>query len=143
MMRTMLVVALTVFGLVALLGAVNAGQGDEGDKKKVKVRPPYVHAVIFYLKKDAPKDTVEKAIADCHTLLAKIPTVRGVWAGRPAEKSTPKFAAKDYDFALLVLFDNYEGLQEYIDHKLHIEYVERHGKHFDRVSVFDFANQKK
>ena|SRR2546426_886600 len=133
--------ALIVVGLAAL-ALTETGQAQE--KKKGKgMKAPYVHTVIFYLKKDAPKDAVDHVIADAHELLTKIPSVKGLWVGRPAEKSTPKFSTKDYDVGLLVLFENYEGLQEYLDHKLHIEYVERHGKHFDRVSVFDFMNQKK
>ena len=105
--------------------------------------PPYVHSVIFYLKKDAPKDTVEKAIADAHTLLEKVPTVRKLWVGRPAAKSTPQFAKTDYQFGLLVLFDNYDGLQKYLDHPLHTKYVDLYVKQFDMVHVYDFENQQK
>lgn len=104
--------------------------------------PPYVHAVIFYLKKDAPKDTVAKALVDAHELLAKVPTVRKLWVGRPAAKSTPKFAKTDYDLGLLVLFDNYDGLQKYLDHPLHTKFVDRYGPYFDVVNVYDFENQK-
>jgi hypothetical protein len=110
-----------------------------GDKKGMA---PYVHTVIFYLKKDPPKDAIDSAIADAHKMLAKIPSVRGLWIGKPAVKATPKFAAKDYDIGLLVLFDNYDGLQEYLDHKLHTQFVEKHGKNFEKVTVFDFMNQK-
>lgn len=42
-----------------------------------------------YLKEDAPRDEAEKIIADGHRLLAKIPSVKGLWIGRPAEKATP------------------------------------------------------
>jgi hypothetical protein len=130
-------IAGVIAGLTATLWTAEAG---EKEKKK---RPPYVHAVIFYLKKDAPVGQVDAVIRDAHELLAKIPSVRGLWVGRPAEKSTPKYAVTDYDAGLLVLFDDYEGLQTYLDHPMHLEYVERHAKHFDRVPVYDFLNQKK
>lgn len=104
---------------------------------------PYVHTVIFYLKKDAPKDTVEKAIVDSHDLLAKVPTVRKLWVGRPAAKSTPKFAKSDYDFGLLVLFDSADGLLKYIDDPLHVKFVDKYAKYFDIVNVYDFENQPK
>src|SRR5262245_1037111 len=113
--------------LVAAVAVVLWADAEAGAQEKTK--SPYVHVVIFNLKKDAPKDAVESAIADAHALLTKIPSVRGLRVGRPAEKATPKFASKDYDFGLLVLFENYEGLQEYIDHKMHTDYVERHGKY--------------
>jgi hypothetical protein len=106
-------------------------------------KPPYVHAVIFYLKKDAPKGEVEALIEDTHKLLAKIPTVRNLWVGRPAERATPDYAIKDFQVGLLVLFDDYNGLKAYLDHKLHQEYLDKHGKYWDKVPVYDFVNQNK
>ena len=132
MIRTLLL-AVALGGLAVQPSAQAADKGD----------PPYVHAVIFYLKKDAPADTVEKAVADSHKLLEKISTVRKLWVGRPAEKSTPKFAKTDYQLGLLVLFDNYDGLQKYIDDPLHVQFVEKYGKFFDIVNVYDFVNQQK
>jgi hypothetical protein len=143
MMRSMLVMAAAALALVALQIGDGAGLAQEKKKGKGAGKAPYVHTVIFHVKKDAPKDCVEHLIVDSHDLLAKIPSVKGLWVGRPAEKSTPKFAAKDYDVGLLVLFNDYEGLQEYLDHKLHTEYVEKHAKNFERVIVYDFVNQKK
>ena len=46
-----------------------------------------VHTVIFYLKEDAPSGTADAILADCHEMLAKIPTVRHLKAGRPLEKA--------------------------------------------------------
>src|SRR5262245_17197003 len=113
-------VALVVAGIavVAYL-APNASEG----QPKVQNSPPYVHSVIFYLNKDVPKGTLETLVSDSHKLLAKIPSVRGLWAGRPAEKATPKYAATDYQMGLLVLFDDYNGLKTYLDHDLHTQYV--------------------
>jgi stress responsive alpha/beta barrel protein len=142
MRRLVAATMVAAIGLFALAFGTD-GQAQEKKKNKGTAKAPYVHAVIFHFKKDSPKDAAENAIADAHKLLAKIPTVRGVWAGPPAEKSTPKFVVKDYDVGLLVLFDNYEGLQEYLDHALHTEYVEKHAKHFEKVTVYDFMNQNK
>lgn len=103
---------------------------------------PYVHTVIFYLKKDAPAGTTEALVADCHRVLAKIKSVRGVWAGKPADKATPKFAVMDYQVGLLVLFDNADGLQTYLEDPLHEEFVKKHGQHLDKVLVYDFMSQK-
>jgi len=136
-------VLLALAGLAASGG--DAAKADApknlGDVKAGKPAPPYVHAVIFYLKKDAPE--VEALIRDTHQMLAKIPSVRKLWVGRPAAKSTPKFAVTDYQVGLLVLFDNYEGLQAYLDHELHTQYISRHGKYWDRVPVYDFVTQTK
>lgn len=120
------------------------GRAMGGDElAQPQARPPYVHTVIFYLKEDAPKDETEQIIADAHNLLAKIPSVKGLWIGRPAEKATPKLAVTDYHVAWTLLFDDYAGLQEYLDHKLHVQFREKHAKHAERVLVYDFVNQKK
>lgn len=127
-------------------GRAQGGDGkkaEEAAKLKGEARPPYVHTVVFYLKKDAPKDETEQIIADAHTLLAKIPSVKGLWIGRPAEKATPNLAVGDYHVAWVLLFDDYAGLQEYLDHKLHLEFREKHAKHAERVLIYDFINQKK
>lgn len=137
MKRTILSAAALVAAFLLCQDSPSAAQ-DKGIAK-----PTYVHAVIFYMKKDAPKTAVQDLIADAHKLLAKIPSVKHLWVGRPAEKATPKFALSDYQVGLLVLFDNYQGLQEYLDHKLHTEFVEKHAKHWDRVPVYDFVNQMK
>ncbi len=119
-----------------------AGLAQEKKKGKGVSRAPYVHTVIFHLKKDTPADAVDQLIADAHSMLAQIPSVKGVWMGRPAAKATPKFTEK-FDVGLLVILENADGLYEYLDHKLHTDYVEKHGKHFERVQVYDFLSQKK
>src|SRR5436190_8844585 len=72
-------------------------------EKPAPPHAPYVHVVIFTLKKDAPSDALPNLIADCHEMLAKVPSVRSLRVGRPAEKGTPDLAKKNYDAALLVL----------------------------------------
>ena len=135
-----------LFGMVLMLIGVTA-RATPADETKAdkKGHASYVHAVIFRVKKDAPKDVIEKAIADCHELLAKIPAVRSVRAGRPAAHGTPDVPKMHYDFALLVLVDNADGLQAYLKHPLHLKFVEKYGPSFDmeKLQVFDFLNQMK
>jgi hypothetical protein len=120
----------------ALEGRAEAGQTAQSDKS------PYVHTVIFYLKKDAPATAANGMIKDAHGLLAKIDSVRGVWAGKPADMSSPNVAVKDYHVGLLVLFDNFQGLEKYLKDPLHDEYLARHKGHIEKVLVYDFVNQK-
>ncbi len=136
-----LLVTLLVAG--AILGSLvvgpSHGQGKR-DRRIVSRKPaPLVHTVIFYLKKDAPVNEPDALIADMQKLLAKIPTVRDIRAGRPADKASPT-AAKDFQLGLLVLFDDVEGLHTYLDHPLHKEYVANHEKNFEKVVVYDFAS---
>ncbi len=141
-----------VFFVAALaLVATLAGHGTAvslragADEKKPAAKAPYVHTVIFYLKEDAPKGEAASLIADAHGMLAKIDTVREIRAGRPADKSTPKFAKKDYDVGLVIFFDDFDGLKTYLDHPMHQKYVEKHTKHIDakKMQVYDFIDQAK
>lgn len=138
MRRIVLFAMLVAAGLTARAAADEAKSGKKG-------HAPYAHVVVFRMKKDAPKDAVEKAIADCNELLAKIPSVHSVRAGRPAAKSTPDVPKMEYDFALLVLVEDADGLEAYLKHPLHLKYVEKHGPYFDRekLQVFDFLDQSK
>jgi Stress responsive A/B Barrel Domain len=127
---------------VLILGGTWAGSArteDAADKAA-----PFVHTVIFHLKPDAPAGEAEALITDAHELLAKIPSVRELRVGRPADKFS-EGARKDYQVGLLVLFDDYQGLQTYAKHPLHLKYVEKHLKHVDvdRLRIYDFENQKK
>ncbi len=135
-----------LFGMIVLAAglAVRAAATDEAKSDK-KGHAPYVHVVVFRMKEDAPKDAVEKAIADCRELLAKVPSVRSVRAGRPAAEGTPDVPKMQYDFALLVLFEDAAGLKAYIDHPLHVKFVQKHGPNFnmEKLQVFDFMDQSK
>jgi hypothetical protein len=126
------------------LGAAEPLKAAKEDKAAGKA-PPYVHVVVFRLAKDAPEGESEALITDCHEMLAKISSVRELRVGRPAEKATPNVAKKDFQVALLVLFDDADGLKTYLDDKLHLDFINKHGKHLDRekLEVFDFQNQAK
>jgi hypothetical protein len=138
------VAGLVVLGVAALVAARSAevGAGEQGGGKKAK-KANYVHTVIFYLKKDAPRGEAGALIKDAHQILTKIPTVRRLSAGRPAEKATPEVAITDFQVGLLVHFDDYQGLQTYLDHPLHTEYVQKHKKYLEKILVYDFVNQAK
>lgn len=129
--------------LVAAAGlAALVVQGSSLGQERAGKKPPYVHNVIFYVKSDA-KDAVPAMIADSHKLLADIPSVRGLWVGRPADKATPKVAVNDYSLGLTILFDDAKGLEDYLVHPQHEEFVQRHLGKVEKVLVYDFANQTK
>ena len=66
-------------------------------------------------------------------------------AGRPAAEGTPDVPKMQYDFALLVLFEDAAGLKAYIDHPLHVKFVQKHGPNFnmEKLQIFDFMDQSK
>jgi hypothetical protein len=131
----------SALAVLVLACAVVAGPVRAEERKPAAA--PYVHTVIIRLKKGAPAAEADAIIADARKLLAKIGTVRGLWAGRPSDMATPR-AAQPFDVGLLVLFDNADGLKKYIDDPLHKKFVEKHLKYVDeeKMAVFDFVTPK-
>jgi hypothetical protein len=127
------------------LGLFGLGKAAAQEGRAASRTAPYVHVVIVPLKKDAPKDAADALITDAYEMLGKIPSVRAIQAGKRAEKFSAEFAKRDFDVGLLLLFDDYEGLEVYLKHPLHLKYVEKHVKNVDesRLSVYDFTNPKK
>jgi hypothetical protein len=134
-----------VLALVIAAGSLACWVGSGRTEDKPQKVPPFVHAVFFFLNKDAPEGETEALIKDAHELLRPIATVRDMRVGRPAGKDSRTFVKKDYAVALVLFFDDVEGLENYIKDPLHLKYVERHGKYLDRdkMMVFDFAEEKK
>jgi hypothetical protein len=130
--------------VLAVTGMLLAGAGAHYGAEK-KGKPRYVHVVVFTLKKDAPKDAAATMTSDCHDMLAKIPSVRELRAGTPAEKATPNLAKKDYSVALTIFFDDYDGLMAYDRSELHQKFVQKHLPHVDleKLLVFDYEDQAK
>jgi hypothetical protein len=139
-MVTMRVFSGALAAAVVAVAALSAARAE--DKKAEKAASPYVHVVIFTIKKDAPEGTADKVLADCQELLGKIGTVREIRAGKPADKATD-IAKKDYQVGLTIFFDDYDGLKTYIDHKLHKEFLERNLKYLETPAVYDFVNSSK
>jgi hypothetical protein len=145
MRRALLCVAALIVGFGLLAGWVSKAHTEDKTAKPAATAAPYVHTVIFRLKKDAPANEAEALIRDAHEMLRPIPSVRELRIGRPAEKSTPDRSRKDYDVGLLVLFDDFDGLKTYLEHPQHLKYVEKHLKYVEveKLQVFDFINQQR
>lgn len=101
----------------------------------------YVHVVLYKFKSDAPASESRVVLEDVTRLLARIPSVRGIWAGKPAFEATPDVAIKDYDVALLVLFENVDGLKLYLDDPLYKKFLTAHEKYFDKPRVYDYERK--
>ncbi|MEI6083282.1 MAG: Dabb family protein [Verrucomicrobiota bacterium] len=96
----------------------------------------FIHSVYFWLKSDAPASAQRQLLADCREYLAKIPTVRQLWAGVPA--MTPRVVVDNsYAVGLTVILDDAAGHDVYQEHPLHKEFGARNKPHWSRVQVYD------
>src|SRR4051812_37157229 len=97
----------------------------------------FVHTVLFYLKPETPADAREKLIQGCHTLLAKVPTVKELWAGQPA--NTPReIVDNSYGVGLTVCFADRAGHDVYQEHPLHLQFIAENKAWWERVRIYDF-----
>lgn len=97
-----------------------------------------VHAVYFWLNEDAPADEASKLAQGCRTLLGKVPTVRHLWAGGPAQTPRREIIDDSYDVGLCVVLDDMAAHDVYQEHPLHKEFIVRHKMHWKRVQIYDF-----
>ena len=99
-----------------------------------------IHVVYFWLTDNAPAGEAQKLAESCRSLLGKIPGVRHLWAGSPAE--TPRREVIDSSFAvglIVVLDDVGKSHDLYQQHPLHLEFIARHKPYWKRVQVYDTA----
>ncbi|MDB5172695.1 MAG: Stress responsive alpha-beta barrel domain protein [Phycisphaerales bacterium] len=96
-----------------------------------------IHVVYFWLNDNAPAGERERLAEGCRSLLGKIPGVRHLWAGGPAD--TPKRPVIDdsYSVGLCVILDDMAGHDVYQEHPLHMEFIARHKEHWKRVQIYD------
>src|SRR5687767_14846644 len=97
----------------------------------------FIHAVYFWLKEGAPDSARGQLEGDCRQLLGRIPSVRHLWAGRPASTSRDVID-RSYDVGLLVVLDDLAGHDVYQEHDLHKQFIARNKPNWKRVQVYDF-----
>lgn len=73
-----------------------------------------IHVALFKWKPEVASDDADQVISDIRALKEKIPEITSVYAGKNFSKS-----AKDYTHAVVVTFNNREGLQTYRNHPMH------------------------
>jgi len=101
---------------------------------------PYVHVLLYKVKPGAGDRAVEIIMDDARILLSPLPTVKGLWIGRPVpQAATPEVSVvADYDIGLLLLFDAQKDCAEFRAHPSYVEFQKRHGAKL-QTRVIDFS----
>jgi hypothetical protein len=98
----------------------------------------FVHIVLFWMRPGTEESARKQLESDCREYLAKIPSVRHIWAGVPA--MTPREVVDNsYSVGLTVVLDDAAGHDVYQEHPLHKEFIARNKANWQRVQVYDFA----
>lgn len=101
---------------------------------------PLVHVVLFDLKDDAPAAAAADLVRDAHQMLAEIPVVESVEAGRRAP-APREVHVKDYDVGLYLRLRGAADVSTYLEHPLHVGFAQKHGPNIKRVRVCDFYSE--
>ncbi|MGQ9592475.1 MAG: Dabb family protein [Planctomycetota bacterium] len=102
--------------------------------------PNYVHVVLYKFRSGSSAADVEALFSDCRDLLARVPSLKGVYPGRPVPRpsSAGYPAIADYDVGVVFLFDSQKGLQDFLDHPAHRAFEEKYAARIEARSV-DFS----
>lgn len=99
----------------------------------------FVHFVLFWMKPGSTDAARAKLMQDAKDYLGRIPTVRHLWAGKPA--MTPREVVDNsYDVGLCVVLDDSAGHDVYQIHELHKDFIAQNKEHWDRVQIYDFLH---
>ena len=101
-----------------------------------KAEPKVAHTVIFALKDTSPV-AVAKFVASCHKYLGEHKGTVSFEVGTRAEDIEEGPSVKDWEVALLLVFENKPALASYIKAPRHVAFVEENRSVFGKVRVFD------
>jgi len=99
-------------------------------------KAPFAHASILKLKK-ADDAHVKTIYAEANKSLAKIAGVRSILVGKPAENGSPT-AQTAYQLGVVILLDDAEALQKFLDDPLHKQFNDKMADLWERPIVYDF-----
>jgi hypothetical protein len=99
-----------------------------------------LHVVLIALAPDAPPDAAAEIVADSKHLLARIPGVLDVRAGRKAAAERDAHV-KDYDVALSVRLSSAADLAVYASDPRHLELLAKHRRRIAGLRVIDFFDE--
>ena len=132
-------VTTTVFS--AILGAAVLAGCSSTPAPVTPSSAPFVHVVLFKTKSPDRQAASAELVRDVREMLAPLPAVKGLWIGSPAPTNTRPIVDANYDVGILLLFEDQEALQEYLDHPTHQEFAKKHDTAAE-VRVFDFTPGK-
>lgn len=129
MNRLLILGLLPAIALVAIASAVAFTNKDAA--------PRQAHSVFFTLKDNSPEARAE-FIKSCQKYLTGHEGTVSVSFGTIAEDITEgEVSVRDFDVALLLVFENKEAGQKYLVAPRHKQFVEENKAKFAKVRVFD------
>jgi hypothetical protein len=96
----------------------------------------FSHVVIFWTE-PAQTDAADEVLANAKKYLTSIPGILNFHAGKMA-RSHRDVVDQSYQVALNIRFASKQAQDDYQDHPLHLEFVEKSKTLWTKVVVYDF-----
>lgn len=136
-MRKLLFGGMVLGAAVVVMLSWNAvGAKDEKGAKG----PRIVHGVYFTLKDNTPQAR-EKLVTACKKYLTKHPGTVHFTAGTLVEDLKRPVNDRDFDVALLIVFEDRKAHDLYQDAERHKQFIEENKDNWKKVRVFDSVAQ--
>lgn len=102
----------------------------------IKNKEVIAHSVLFWLK-EGLSDQEKKDFTQFFEELRKVPTIKSLQYGPPANTTQRDVVDNSFSYNLLVYFSNMEDLNVYETHPFHLSAIEKFSKYWDKVVVHD------
>lgn len=128
-------IIIALAALVPVFAMADHHKKDEAAAKK-EAAAPYRHVVCFKFKDDAKPEQVKKIEEAFAALEEKIKTITDLEWGTNV---SPENHAQGFTHCFIVSFKDRAGLDVYLPHKAHKDFVELLLPSLDKVFVIDFV----
>jgi hypothetical protein len=128
------VAAMVALALMAASAWTRHGQAAQAKE------PLIVHSVYFALKDNSPRER-EKLVNACKKYLTRHPGEVYFAAGVLADEFNRPINDRDFDVALLIVFENKKAHDQYQEAARHQQFIEENKANWKKVRVFDAVVQ--
>lgn len=94
------------------------------------------HYVLFWLKDGLSEEEVAD-FANFFESLRPIKSIKSLHYGRPVATTPRPPVDNSFTYNLVVFFDSKEQLDDYENHPIHLDAIEKYSKYWDKVTVHD------
>lgn len=116
----------------AVIGVIIPTTSEAAKKNKEVI----AHSVLFWLK-EGLSDQEKKDFTQFFEELRKVPTIKSLQYGPPANTTKRDVVDNSFSYNLLVYFNNMEDLNVYETHPFHLNAIDKFSQYWDKVVVHD------
>jgi len=100
-----------------------------------------IHTVYFWLHEGTPAARLDGLIKDCYEILGRCPTVKQIYAGKPAATKRD-VVDSSYQVSITVLFEDLAAQDAYQVEPIHFEFIAKNKDIWKKVQVYDMQTAK-